>query len=75
MHITQAQQRHLIGFAGLCVDGIPEEQQQVDLIAGDAGCDLLIAALDPCQKALYLQARGLTDQFSGGACGYQLVLA
>jgi hypothetical protein len=44
VHIAQAQQRHFVGFAGLCVDGITEEQQQVDLIAGDAGCDLLVAA-------------------------------
>ena len=34
MHITQAQQGHLVGLAGLCVDRIAEEQEQIDLIAG-----------------------------------------
>ena len=54
VHIAQAQQRHFVGFAGLCVDGITKEQLQVDLIAGDAGCDLLVAALHTGQKALHL---------------------
>ena len=54
VHIAQAQQRHFVGLAGLSVDGVAEEQQQVDLIAGDAGCDLLVAALHTGQKALHL---------------------
>ena len=54
VHIAQAQQRHFVGFAGLCVDGVAEEQQQIHLIAGDAGCDLLVAALHTGQKALHL---------------------
>mgnify|MGYP006914222508 CR=1 FL=1 len=45
VHIAQAQQGHLVGLAGLRVDGVAEEQQQVDLIAGNAGSDLLVAAL------------------------------
>ena len=65
MHITQAQQGHLVGLAGLCVDRIAEEQEQIDLIAGNAGCDLLITALNTCQKALDLQTCCLGDQLAG----------
>jgi hypothetical protein len=59
VHITQAQQRHLIGLTGLCIDGVAEEQEQIDLVAGDAGRDLLVAALDARQESLDLQARCL----------------
>ena len=48
VHIAQAQQGHLIGLAGLCIDGVAEEQQQVHLIAGNAGRDLLVTALNRC---------------------------
>ena len=54
VHIAQAQQSHLVGLAGLCIDGVAEKQQQVDLIAGNAGRDLLVAALHTGQKALHL---------------------
>ena len=47
VHITQTQQGHLVRLAGLCIDGVAEEQQQIDLIAGDAGRDLLVTALNP----------------------------
>ena len=46
MHITQAQQGHLVGFAGLCVDRIAEEQEQIDLIAGNAGYPKYVVTLD-----------------------------
>ena len=75
MHITQAQQGHLVGLAGLCVDRIAEEQEQIDLIAGNAGCDLLITALNTCQKALDLQTRCLGDQLAGGTRSHQFMLA
>ncbi len=45
VHIAQAQQSHLIRLAGLCIDVVAEEQQQVDLVAGNAGRDLLVTAL------------------------------
>ncbi len=75
VHITQAQQGHLIGLAGLCIDGVAEEQQQIDLIAGDAGRDLLVAALDARQEPLHLQARGLGDHLAGRTGGHQFMLA
>ena len=75
MHIAQAQQRHFVGLTGLCVDGVAEEQQQVDLVAGNAGRDLLVAALHPGQKTLYLQAGGLGNQFAGSAGRHQFMLA
>ncbi len=50
VHIAQAQQRHFVGLAGLSVDGVPEEQQQVYLVAGNARRDLLVAALHTGQK-------------------------
>ena len=50
VHIAQAQQSHLIRLAGLGIDGVAEEQQQVDLVAGNAGRDLLVAALHTGRK-------------------------
>ena len=52
--IAQAQQGHFVGFTGLGVDGVAEEQQQIDLVAGDAGRDLLVAALNAREEALDL---------------------
>ena len=75
VHIAQAQQSHLIRLAGLGIDGVAEEQQQVDLVAGNAGRDLLVAALHPGQKTLYLQAGGLGNQFTGSAGRHQFMLA
>ena len=75
MHIAQAQQGHLVRLAGLCIDGVAEEQQQVDLVAGNAGRDLLVAALHTGQKTLYLQAGGLRNQFAGRAGRHQFMLA
>ena len=54
---------------------IAEEQEQIDLIAGNAGCDLLITALNTCQKALDLQTRCLGDQLAGGTRSHQFMLA
>ena len=75
VHIAQAQQGHLIGLAGLCIDGVAEEQQQVHLIAGNAGRDLLVTALNPCQETLHLQARGLCDHLASRPGGHQFMLA
>ena len=48
--IAQAQQAGLIRLGGLGPDGIAEIQQQVDLIAGNPGSDLLIAAMGAAQE-------------------------
>ena len=45
VHIAQAQQSHLIRLAGLCIDGVAEEQQHVHFLAGDTSHDLLPAAM------------------------------
>ena len=73
--IAQAQQSHLIRLAGLCVDGVAEEQQQVHLVAGDAGRDLLVAALYARQKALHLQTGGFGDHLAGRTGCHQFMLA
>ena len=74
MHITQPQQSHLVGLAGLCVDGIPEKQQKIDLVAGNAGRDLLTSALDPRKEALHLQPGRLGDHFACSAGRNQFML-
>ena len=45
VHVAQTQKPRLVGLAGLRADRIAEKEQQVDLVAGDARRDLLVAAL------------------------------
>ena len=45
VHITQTEQVCFVWFVWFCGDRVTEEEQQVDLIAGDACGDLLVAAL------------------------------
>ena len=73
-HVAKTQQIHLVGFVRFRTDGIAEEQKQVDLVAGDAGRDLLVAPVHAGQKALDGQAGGLAHQLAGGAGGQQVVL-
>lgn len=48
--IAQTQQIRTILFSGTGCNGVPEEKQQVDLIAGNPGSDLLIAAMGAAQE-------------------------
>lgn len=45
VYVAQAQQIHFIGLMGLRADRVSEEEQQVDLVAGDARSDLLVAPM------------------------------
>ena len=45
MHIAEAEQVDVVRLMGFGIQGIPEKQEQVHLIAGDARRDLLVAAL------------------------------
>ena len=75
VYIAQAQQIQLVRLMGLRIDGVAEEQQQVDLIAGNARCNLLVAAMGTGQEALNGQACGLADHLSRSARGHQRMLA
>ncbi len=50
VYVAQAQQIHFIGLMGLRADRVSEEEQQVDLVAGDARSDLLVAPMGAGQK-------------------------
>ena len=50
-----------LGSWGLGIQGIPEKQEQVHLIAGDARRDLLVAALRAGEEFLDGQPCGLAD--------------
>ena len=65
VHVAQAQKPRLVGLAGLRADRVAEKEQQVDLVAGDARRDLLVAALRPAQEAGYLQPGRLGDELAG----------
>ena len=51
VHIAKAQQVIRLRFVGLGVQGVTENQKQIDLVAGNARADLLIAALRAVKKA------------------------
>ena len=52
--------------------GVGEEQHQVELIVGDAGADLLAAAMGVGQEAVHVQAGGVGHHVSGGVGGIDL---
>ena len=45
----RTEQIHFVRFRCLAVDRVTEEQEYIDLVAGDACCDLLVAALSGSQ--------------------------
>ena len=55
MDIAEAEQCHFVRFRFLAVDRIPEEQQYINFIAGNASCNLLIAALSAAEITLDFQ--------------------
>ena len=62
MHIAEAEQVDVVRLMGFGdVQGIPEKQEQVHLIAGDARRDLLVAALRAGEEFLDGQPCGLAD--------------
>ena len=74
VYVAQAQQIHFIGLMGLRADRVSEEEQQVDLVAGDARSDLLVAPMGAGQKTLDAQARGLRHKLARRTCRAQIVL-
>ena len=61
-------------LVGVALVGIVKAQHQVDLVVGDAGGDLLAAAVDKGQKPVHLQAGGLLYLLTGVGGGAQGVL-
>ena len=54
VHVTDAQQVHLVRLAGLGADGVAEEEQHVHFLTGDARHDLLGTAVAAGELALLL---------------------
>ena len=75
VNVAQAQQVDVVRLVGLCVQRVAEEDEQVYLVAGNAGGELLVAALRSAQKTLYVKPGSLCDQFSGGAGGAYFMVA
>ena len=73
MHITQAQQRYVIGFAGFCPHRVAQEQQHVHLAAADHGSDLLCAAAATRVQAAHRQTGGVPYHLGGNAGGDQVM--
>ena len=65
---------HLAVVPGIGGVGVGKHQHQVDLIIGDAGVDLLMAALLVAQKLGDGQTGVVCDQPAGGGSGEQLML-
>ena len=53
--------------------GVGEEEDHVKLVIGDAGADLLAAAVGVGEEAVDLQARGLRHHVAGGVGGEDAV--
>ena len=65
---------HLAVIPGIGIVGVGEQQDQIDLVIGDPGIDLLVAALLMGQKKGNGQTGIVTNQPSGGSGGIQAVL-
>ena len=74
VHIADAQQVHLVRLAGFGGNGVAEKQQHVYFITGDAGHDLLAAAVAAGQKFLHTQPGVFLNQAAGRAGGNQVML-
>ena len=74
MHITQAQQRGIVGFPGLGPHRVPEEQQHIHFPAADHGRDLLGASAAARVQAAHRQPRCIMDDFAGYTGSHQLIL-
>ena len=62
-----AEERFDVGIVGLGLEGVPEEDDEVDETFGDLGAYLLVAAERAGEVALYVQTGGVRHQFGGGA--------
>ena len=62
-------------LVGGLVAWIIEAQHQIDLVVGDAGSDLLAAAVGEGQEPVDGQPRGVGDDLAGGGGGAQGMLS
>ena len=65
MYVAETEQIHFVRFRCLAVDRVTEEQEYIDLVAGDACCDLLVAALRTAQLPLDPHAYHLCHLLAG----------
>ena len=73
--VAMAQGLHgLAVVPGIDGIGIGKQQDQVDLVVGDAGIDLLVTALLVRKQQGNGQTRVIRDQTTGGGGGKQIVL-
>ena len=56
VHIAEPEEVHVVGLMGLGAQGVTEKQKQVNLVAGNAGRNLLVAALRAAEETLNLQS-------------------
>ena len=66
---------HLVVIPGVGIIGIGKQQHQVDLIVGNTGIDLLMAALFMGKQQSDRQTRMVSNQTAGGGSSKQIMLA
>jgi len=73
--IAQPQQTGLVGFSGLCGNGIAEKEQEVDFVTGYTRRNLLIAALESAEELEDAKPGGIGHLFTGPAGRAEVVPA
>ena len=73
-HTTAIRERFNIRIMGLGLKGIPEEDQEVDLVADDLGADLLVAAKRTTLKHVDLKSKELFQGLARRAGGVHFVV-
>ena len=67
MYVAETEQIHFVRFRCLAVDRVTEEQEYIDLVAGDPCSDLLIAALRAAEIPLDPQTSRLCNLLAGSS--------
>lgn len=74
VYVAKTEQIHLVWLMGLGRKRISEEKQQVYLVAGNAGADLLVTALRAAEIALDVKSRCLGNKLSGSTRSTKIML-
>lgn len=74
MDVADPEQGGDVRLVGLGGQGVPEEDNQIHFLGGNAGADLQVAAKWAGQVAFHIQSGIFPEDSSGGSGCYQVML-
>ena len=73
VHIVKTQKVHIVCLRGLLVEGISEEKQHIDFVAGNTSGNLLSAALSTTKESFDLETCCIRNQLTCSTCSAEIV--